>query len=385
ADQRETAVLPRVPEPGGTDDDRRRPLRRRPRQARLRSAEGRLGRGPEHQRPLHAEGDRGRERAAGRRASRCCRRSGGGGGIHAEHGGGAEAGRVRHPHLHLRRPAALGSGPTGFPGTRPRRVTRPECSTKAPAIPISMERIDFERPVRGGSGKMSIFGCEAFDGHEQMVFCCDRDTGLQAIIAIHDTTLGPALGGCRFWPYPDEAQALEDVLRLSRGMTYKAAMARLPLGGGKSVILGDPQRTKSRELLLAFGEAVARLGGRYIVAEDVGTSAEDMAIVRRMTRHVAGLSGAGGAGDPGPTTALGVLYGIRAAVRHKLGRRSLKGCSVAVQGLGSVGCRLCQLLHGEGACLTVADIDRSRVERAVKELSATPSEPEAIIEVESDV
>src|SRR5690606_38030395 len=114
--------------------------------------------------------------------------------------------------------------------------------------------------VRGGSGKMSIFGCQAFDGHEQVVFCCDRDTGLQAIIAIHDTTLGPALGGCRFWPYPDEAQALEDVLRLSRGMTYKAAMARLPLGGGKSVILGDPQRTKSRELLLAFGEAVARLG-----------------------------------------------------------------------------------------------------------------------------
>lgn len=232
---------------------------------------------------------------------------------------------------------------------------------------------------------MSIFGCEAFDGHEQVVFCCDRDTGLQAIIAIHDTTLGPALGGCRFWPYPDEAQALEDVLRLSRGMTYKAAMARLPLGGGKSVILGDPQRTKSRELLLAFGEAVARLGGRYIVAEDVGTSAEDMAIVRRMTRHVAGLPDAGGAGDPGPTTALGVLHGIRAAVRHKLGRRSLKGCSVAVQGLGSVGYRLCQLLHGEGACLTVTDIDRSRVERAVKELSATPSEPEAIIEVESDV
>src|SRR5690606_34619646 len=127
------------------------------------------------------------------------------------------------------------------------------------------------------------------------------------------------------------------------------------------------------------------IGGRYIVAEDVGTSAEDMAIVRRMTRHVAGLPGAGGAGDPGPTTALGVLHGIRAAVRHKLGRRSLKGCSVAVQGLGSVGYRLCQLLHGEGACLTVADIDRSRVERAVKELSATPSEPEAIIEVESDV
>lgn len=230
---------------------------------------------------------------------------------------------------------------------------------------------------------MSVFGCEAFDDHEQVVFCCDRNTGLHAIIAIHDTTLGPALGGCRFWPYPDEAQALEDVLRLSRGMTYKAAMARLPLGGGKSVILGDPKRTKSRELLLTFGEAVARLGGRYIVAEDVGTTADDMATVRRMTRHVAGLPG--GAGDPGPTTALGILHGIRAAVRHKLGRASLRGCSVAVQGLGSVGYRLCQLLHDEGAQLTVADIDRSRVERARKELSATPSTSEEIFEVEADV
>jgi len=232
---------------------------------------------------------------------------------------------------------------------------------------------------------MSVFGCEVFDDHEQVVFCCDRDTGLHAIIAIHDTTLGPALGGCRYWPYLNEAQALEDVLRLSRGMTYKAAMARLPLGGGKSVILGDPKRTKSRELLLTFGEAVGRLGGRYIVAEDVGTTADDMATVRRVTRHVAGLPGARGAGDPGPTTALGVLHGIHAAVRHKLGRASLKGCSVAVQGLGSVGYRLCQLLHSEGAHLIVADIDRSRVERARKELSAKPSEPEAIFEVEADV
>lgn len=232
---------------------------------------------------------------------------------------------------------------------------------------------------------MSVFECVAFDDHEQVVFCSDQDSGLRAIIAIHDTTLGPALGGCRFWSYTSEADAVEDVLRLSRGMTYKAAMAHLPLGGGKSVVLGDPERIKSRELLLALGTAVERLGGRYIVAEDVGTTAEDMAVVRRVTRHVSGLAGPGGAGDPGPMTALGVLTGIRATVRHKLGRSSLQDVHVAVQGLGSVGYRLCRLLHGEGARLTVTDIDPGRVGRAAKELSATPCTPEAIFDVEADV
>lgn len=232
---------------------------------------------------------------------------------------------------------------------------------------------------------MSVFRSDAFADHEQVVFCSDRDTGLHAIIALHDTTLGPALGGCRFWSYPSEAKAVEDVLRLSRGMTYKAAMAHLPLGGGKSVILGNAKRLKSRELLLAFGTAVDRLGGRYIVAEDIGTTAEDMAVVRNATRHVTGLAGPGGAGDPGPMTALGVLTGIRAAVRHKLGRESLDGCHVAVQGLGSVGFELCRLLHGEGARLTVADIDAARVGRAAKEHAATTCTTDQILGIEADV
>jgi leucine dehydrogenase len=230
---------------------------------------------------------------------------------------------------------------------------------------------------------MSVFGDQDFDNHEQVVFAADQETGLRAIIAIHDTTRGPALGGCRMWAYADERSAINDVLRLSRGMTYKNALADLPRGGGKSVIIGDARTAKTPALMAAMGRAVEALGGRYIVAEDVGTTVEDMEIVRRHTRHVAGL--AQGGGDPSPATAYGVFSGIRAAVAHKLGRTSLDGVRVAVQGLGHVGQNLCRHLAGEGAKLYVTDIWPDNVARVVEEFGATAVAPEAIYDVEADV
>jgi leucine dehydrogenase len=194
-------------------------------------------------------------------------------------------------------------------------------------------------------------------GHEQIVFCNDPASGLKAIIAIHSTVLGPALGGCRFWNYRSEEDAISDVLRLSRGMTYKAALANLPLGGGKSVIIGDPDRLKTKELFRAFGKFVNSMGGRYITAEDVNVRVEDMNIVAAETAFVTGTTSvAGGSGDPSPVTALGVFSGIKAAVKHRLHRDSLTGIRVAVQGCGAVGSHLCQLLAEAGAKLVVADI-----------------------------
>ena len=169
---------------------------------------------------------------------------------------------------------------------------------------------------------MSIFSSPDFDNHEQVVFCHDEASGLKAIIAIHNTNRGPSLGGCRMWPYASEEEAVTDVLRLSRGMTYKSALAKLPYGGGKSVIIGDPRLDKSPALFRAMGRAVQRLAGRYIVAEDVGISVPDVELMQQETRHVAGTS-AGGAGDPSPATAYGVYMGLRAAVQHKLGRNDL--------------------------------------------------------------
>ena len=230
---------------------------------------------------------------------------------------------------------------------------------------------------------MTVFDSAAFDQHEQVVFASDPATGLRAIIAIHDTRRGPALGGCRYWHYPDEAAALTDVLRLSRGMTYKAAMADLPLGGGKSVLLADPNRPKTPELMQALGRAVDRLCGRYVVAEDVGTSPADMEQVRTQTRHVAGLAGL--SGDPSPATAYGVWRGIHAAVNHRLRRNTLDGLCVAVQGLGHVGYHLCRHLHAEGARLIVADIRAESVERAADEFGATPVSCDAIYGAEADV
>lgn len=232
---------------------------------------------------------------------------------------------------------------------------------------------------------MTVFSTESFADHEQVVFISDDKVGLRAIIAIHSTRLGPALGGCRMYPYADEASALRDVLRLSRGMTFKAAAAGLGLGGGKSVILGDPRKSKTPELLRAMGVAVNRLGGRYITAEDVGTTVDDFAWVRQSTRHVVGLPVAlGGTGDPSPTTALGVYHGIVASVAHRLGR-DLRGLTVAVQGLGNVGWNLCRLLADAGAHLVVTDIDATLAHKASAEFDALVVEPDAIYAVQADV
>ena len=231
---------------------------------------------------------------------------------------------------------------------------------------------------------MTIFAHPEFDDHEQVVFGHDAESGLHAIIAIHNTNRGPALGGCRMWPYASEAEALTDVLRLSRGMTYKSALAGLPLGGGKAVILGDPRKDKSEALFLAMGRLVDSLGGRYVTAEDVGISVDDVDTIARATRHVAGTR-AGGAGDPSPSTAYGVLVGIRAAVAHRLGCNSLDGVRVAVQGVGHVGYHLCRYLDEAGAKLTVTDIDGKAVARAADEFGAEPVAPEVIYGVEGEV
>jgi len=185
---------------------------------------------------------------------------------------------------------------------------------------------------------MDVFSTRDFDGHEQVVFGYDEQTGLRSIIAIHSTTLGPAAGGCRMWPYASTAEAMTDVLRLSRGMSYKNAMADLPFGGGKAVIIGDSTR-KSPELFQAYGRFVASLGGRYITAEDVGTTTADMEQVAHVTRYVSGLGRREGeaGGDPAPKTALGVFLGLKAAVKFRLGRSDIEGLRVAVQGVGGVG------------------------------------------------
>lgn len=220
-------------------------------------------------------------------------------------------------------------------------------------------------------------------GHEQVTFFSDPKTGLRAIIAIHSTALGPALGGCRVWPYESEAAALNDVLRLSRAMTYKNAAMGLPLGGGKAVIIADSGLDKAPELFEAFGRAVESLGGRYITAEDVGTEPEDMEAVKRFTSHVAGLPHT--SGDPSPATAFGIFSGMKAALRHAFGSDDLKGRRVAVQGLGAVGMSLCEYLAGEGASLTVTDIAQKRIDYAVKELGAEAVASEAIYDVDCDV
>lgn len=215
---------------------------------------------------------------------------------------------------------------------------------------------------------MSFFDLVDFDDHEQVVFCSDKKTGLKAIIAVHSTALGPAAGGCRFWNYANDEAALTDVLRLSRGMTYKNAMAGLKLGGGKAVIIGDPATLKSPELFKAFGTAVNNIAGRYYTAEDVNITTDDMATVNQVTDYVAGLDGQ--SGNPGPFTALGTFLGIKAAVKFKLGTDDLTGIKVAVQGLGSVGYSLCQKLHAAGAKLVVTDINPIALEKAANEFGA---------------
>ena len=222
-----------------------------------------------------------------------------------------------------------------------------------------------------------------FADHRQVWECRDPASGLHAIIAVHDTTLGPALGGCRMWPFGTTAEAMGDALRLSRGMTYKAALAGLALGGGKAVILGDPKTQKSEALFRAFGAMVEGLGGHYITAEDVGTSVRDMDRVAEATNHVAGTSRDGG--DPSAMTALGVHEGIKAELHHRLGNDALSGLTVAVQGLGHVGHALCERLSNDGANLVVADVSRARVECVVDAFGATAVAAECIHAVAADV
>ncbi len=208
-------------------------------------------------------------------------------------------------------------------------------------------------------------------GHEQVVHCYDPATQLRAIIAIHNTTLGPSLGGCRFWDYASEDEAIFDVLRLSRGMTYKSAVAGLPLGGGKAVLLGDVKRLKTPQLLQAFGRFVNRLGGAYITAEDVNMCVEDMSEVGKETSYVTGKArDQGGSGDPSPYTALGIYHGIRAAVQHRLGKSSLSGLHVAIQGCGAVGRNLAGLLHAQGVQLTVCDIVAANAQKMADQYGA---------------
>jgi leucine dehydrogenase len=222
---------------------------------------------------------------------------------------------------------------------------------------------------------MSVFAHPEFDGHEQVSFRHDAATGLRAIIAVHSTALGRGLGGCRMWPYVSDDEALTDVLRLSRGMTYKAALAGLPQGGGKSVILGDPRHDKTPELIRAMGRFVDSFGGAYVVAEDSGTSVADIRLMAEQTRHVGGLADAkavaeGRTGDPSPATAMGVFIGLKAAVKAQLGRDDLTGLKVAVQGVGNVGFRLARHLHEAGAKLWVTDLHAESVERCVREFDA---------------
>lgn len=231
-----------------------------------------------------------------------------------------------------------------------------------------------------------VFDAPDFDNHETILFGSDPETGLRAIIAVHDTALGPACGGCRMWPYASEAEAVRDVLRLSRGMSYKNAMAGLPLGGGKAVVIGDSRKDKTEAMMRAFGRVVEQLGGRYITAEDVGTTVADMQAMGQSTRHVAGLSkGSAASGDPSPFTAYGVFLGLKAAVRHRLGTDSLKGLRVAVQGLGNVGGNLARQLAEAGATLVVSDIHADAVARAVEAYGATALPPERIHAAEVDV
>ncbi|PCI69598.1 MAG: amino acid dehydrogenase [Gammaproteobacteria bacterium] len=230
---------------------------------------------------------------------------------------------------------------------------------------------------------MSVFNLRDYDDHEQVVFCKDVESGLEAVICIHSTALGPAVGGCRMWEYNSDEGALIDALRLSRGMSYKNALAGLKMGGGKSVIIGNSRTMKSEALFRAFGRFIENLNGQYISAEDVGINPSDMAIVHKETNHVVGLEGR--SGDPSPVTAYGVYKGMKAAAKHRLGRDDLSGLKIAVQGLGHVGYYLCEHLKNEGAELIVTDINKESVDRVVSNLGATAVDPDDIYSQNVDI
>ena len=231
------------------------------------------------------------------------------------------------------------------------------------------------------------WGFADYDAHEALHFFDDEKSGLKAIIAVHSTHLGPAAGGARFWYYENEAEAVTDALRLSRGMSYKNAMAGLALGGGKSVLMAPKDRSKSPELLAAFGKAVESICGRYVTAEDVGMSVQDMIEVRRQTQYVAGLPVEGGAvgGDPGPHTSLGVFLGIKAAVRRALGKDTVDGLHIALQGAGSVASGVAMHAAAEGARLSIADVDTAKAQKLADAVKGTVVDPSDILTLEADV
>ncbi|MFL6727244.1 MAG: Glu/Leu/Phe/Val family dehydrogenase [Sphingomicrobium sp.] len=231
------------------------------------------------------------------------------------------------------------------------------------------------------------WGLPDFDAHEEIHFVTDEECGLKAIVAIHSTHLGPAAGGARFWHYAKDDDALTDALRLSRGMSYKNAMAGLPLGGGKSVILADEDRTKTPDMLHAFGKAVDGLGGRYVTAEDVGMNVADMIEVARSTKYVAGLPNSAGdvGGDPGPHTSLGVFLGIKAAVKRALGKDSVSGLHIAMQGAGSVATGVALHACTEGARLSIADVDQAKAQKLADATNGTVVSSDCILALEADV
>ncbi|AOW93094.1 valine dehydrogenase [Rhodococcus sp. WMMA185] len=248
--------------------------------------------------------------------------------------------------------------------------------------------LTLERRATTAHRNVGVFGRADFpagSAHEQVTFFQDRATGLEAIVAIHDTTLGPALGGTRFYPYADEAAALKDVLRLSRGMTYKSAIAGVDLGGGKAVIIGDPATGKSEALLESYARFVQTLGGRYITAGDVGTNSDDLDIMGRATDYVVGRNtAAGGSGDSAPMTALGVFQGMKAAAQAKWGSPSLAGRSVGVEGTGKVGYQLIKLLLADGASVIATDVNSDALDRVARdfpEVTIAPSVIDRVLDV----
>lgn len=233
---------------------------------------------------------------------------------------------------------------------------------------------------------MSTFSHLEFDNHEQVLFVQDEQSGLKAIVAVHNTNLGPSLGGCRMWPYKSDNEALTDVLRLSRSMTYKAAVAGLAQGGGKCVIIGDPRKDKSPELLRALGRYIEGLSGAYIIAEDSGTSVADIKTMGECTQYIAGVSDdSEHGGDPSPSTAYGVFVGIKAAVKYRHNQTTLNGIKVAIQGVGNVGFHLAKHLKEAGAELIVTDIFNANLTRVVTELGARVVAPEDIYSTDADV
>lgn len=237
---------------------------------------------------------------------------------------------------------------------------------------------------------MSVFDHKAYDQHERVAFYHDAKSGLKAIIAVHNTNLGPALGGCRMWPYASSEEALTDVLRLSKGMSYKSAMANLKLGGGKSVIIGDPRKQKTDDMMRAMGDFVQSMGGSYITAEDSGIAVRDLKLMAERSDFIAGTEakyrydGGEADGNPAPSTAYGVFVGLRTSVKHALGC-DLKGIRVAIQGLGHVGWRLAEHLHREGAQLYVADIYPDNLDKAVELFGATVVAPQDIYGLDVEV